>query len=57
MFMDIVLSFFKLIKELRKMLELMDKSKKVGYFLWAVLICSFIVGLVAVLPDFIQSIR
>lgn len=55
--MDILLSFFKLIKELRKMLELMEKSKKVGYFLWAVLICSFIVGLIAVLPDFIQSIR
>ena len=44
------------IQEIRKMLELMDKSNKVHRFMWAVLIIGAIIALVYLAPDVINAI-
>ncbi|SUB58961.1 Uncharacterised protein [Phocoenobacter uteri] len=46
---------FNILKEVRKMLELMDKSKTVKRFLWAILICTFLYGVILALPDVIKA--
>lgn len=36
------------------MLELMDKSKTVKNFMWAILICVFLYGMTLALPELIK---
>lgn len=44
-----------LLKEVRKMLELMDKSKAVKHFLWAFLGATFFTLMIYLLPAVIMA--
>ncbi|QPB42664.1 hypothetical protein [Rodentibacter haemolyticus] len=47
---------FNLAEEIRKMLELMDKSPRINRFIWTVLFLVFIYGMTLALPSLINAI-